>query len=351
MSQHAQVQHARAPDLASSPGPSVRFTRWGDAPGRQPVAIQVSSAPPSSGVGFIYALEGRDLTGAQLMAWLGRRGSDAAALRYLDLAVPGARPRRQRPEPIVDALDLLSLVVQGMRGQLPRLDERPTVGRAPRGKVRQKSAATLAATPGAVGIDLRNRGHEVSKLLYAGFSPRIHAAGYEFDDVLQEVYRGLLARNVGRCAWDPSKSSFGHYVHMVCGCILSNYHRRMRRLRMNEQVGMRLPSRGAGSGGGGARRDVDAGSDGAAAVAMDRPDDARTLMDDRLALQDLTGFILSRAAGRGDAALAVRALPHVATGMGRSEVAAVLGESKAAVARALQLLRDEGRAWRAHVTD
>lgn len=89
-----------------------------------------------------------------------------------------------------------------------------------------------------LGIDLANRAHEVRKLLFAGFGRRIVAMGYDPEDVLQDVYKGLLARNMGTCPWDARKSSFGHYVHMVCSCILSNYHRKYNRINMNERPGV-----------------------------------------------------------------------------------------------------------------
>lgn len=85
-----------------------------------------------------------------------------------------------------------------------------------------------------VGIDLDRRGVEVRRLLYAGFGVRMARAGYDPEDVLQEVYRGILVRNRGRCPFDARKSSFGHYVHMVIECILSNYHRRESRRRGSE---------------------------------------------------------------------------------------------------------------------
>jgi RNA polymerase sigma factor (sigma-70 family) len=102
----------------------------------------------------------------------------------------------------------------------------------------------------SLGIDLAKRGHEVRKLLFAGFGARIARSGYDPEDVLQEVYRGILARNVGKCPFDVKKSSFGHYVHMVCECILNNYHRRETRRREVEQVGMPSPlsMRGDGCG-------------------------------------------------------------------------------------------------------
>ena len=89
-----------------------------------------------------------------------------------------------------------------------------------------------------LGIDLDRRGVEVRRLLYAGFGMRMARAGYDPEDVLQEVYRGILVRNRGRCPFDARKSSFGHYVHMVIECILSNYHRRESRRRASECVSL-----------------------------------------------------------------------------------------------------------------
>jgi len=93
----------------------------------------------------------------------------------------------------------------------------------------------------SVGIDLSRRGIEVRKLLYAGFGLRMARAGYDPEEVLQEVYRGILVRNRGKCPFDARKSSFGHYVHMVIECILSNYHRRESRRRDAEGSWEDLP--------------------------------------------------------------------------------------------------------------
>ena len=89
-----------------------------------------------------------------------------------------------------------------------------------------------------LGIDLARRGIEVRKLFYAGFARKVLRRGYEPDDVLQEVYKGILVRNRGKCPFDPRKSSFAHYVHMVSGCIWSNYKRRYSRLERNEVFGV-----------------------------------------------------------------------------------------------------------------
>lgn len=71
-----------------------------------------------------------------------------------------------------------------------------------------------------------------------GFGSKIRASGYSFEDVLQEVYKGLLVRNRGKCPFDPAKSSFGHYVWMVAECVIRNHHRYAQRVSV-ESAGLR----------------------------------------------------------------------------------------------------------------
>jgi len=80
-----------------------------------------------------------------------------------------------------------------------------------------------------LGIDLEKRGLEVRKLFYAAFARGLAKDGYDPEEALQEVYRGLLTRNKGTCPFDARKSSFGHYVHIVTRCILANYIRKEKR--------------------------------------------------------------------------------------------------------------------------
>jgi len=89
------------------------------------------------------------------------------------------------------------------------------------------------------GIDLEIKFLDVKRLFMAGFGWRVAKLGYDADDVLQEVYKGLLIRNNGKCPWDRNKASLGHYVHMVTGCILSNYTRKAERIKSRELIGMR----------------------------------------------------------------------------------------------------------------
>lgn len=201
------------------------------------------------------------------------------------------------------------------------------------------SEGITVATPRRLGIDLDNRAHEVQKLLFAGFGSKIFAAGYDPDDVLQEVYKGILARNRGKCPWDERKSSFGHYVHMVCGCILANYHRRENRRRSVEQVG--LP----------ARRTLDYGerfknADRISEVAEDHAlfhTEGRDIP--RHVVQDLERHLRS-VPGRGpDKRLAVRLIPMVRAGATRAEMSETMGVSKAHVGRAVAFLKTEARNW------
>lgn len=136
---------------------------------------------------------------------------------------------------------------------------------------------SLAVAHTALGIDLVKRGHEVAKLFYAGFAGKLTGAGIDPEEVLQEVYRGILIRNKGACPWDPAKSSFSHYIHMVCSCIISNYFRHENRKNAMEQTG--IPGRTAEGG------LVDVGSDEA---IIPHPEDDQ---DETMILHDLLKYI------------------------------------------------------------
>ena len=196
--------------------------------------------------------------------------------------------------------------------------------------------------PGGYGIDLRNRSNEVAKLLFKGFGTKIYSAGYDPDDVLQEVYRGILARNQGKCPWDPEISSFGHYVHMVCGCILSNYHRKMQRRRRFEQTGLPcyLDKESAEMDVGSAERGHGGMPEG---LIVSDTDDVLLTVD---VARDLTEHIRGSRRGMSmDGGIAVRLIPLLLKGLGRAEIASALAVTKAAVSRALTYLRAQTRLW------
>jgi len=189
-----------------------------------------------------------------------------------------------------------------------------------------------------LGIDLEHRSGEVAKLLFAGFGRRIYAAGYDPDDVLQAVYRGILARNVGTCPWDVRKSSFGHYVHMVCSCVLSNYHRKQAKLGEYEQVGV------AGFDADGNHGLLDASTQAEAGPSSEA--EGRSLIE---AGTDLVEYMRQAPMGTGrDADLAAAALPLIMEGLDRKEIAEQLGVSLPTLSKAMCFLKDQAREWIEH---
>lgn len=191
-----------------------------------------------------------------------------------------------------------------------------------------------------LGIDIVKRGHEVRKLLFAGFGRWIMASGYDPEDVLQDVFRGIVARNHGKCPFDATKASFGHYVFMICDCVLKNYHRRESRRREMEQVGMRAP----------VAMQEDAGASGMVDVAMaaDRMlvSDASDMVSEGDALRRL-GDHLKRKAARGLDVdpLEVKVAELLATGLNRREIAGQLNVSQGRVGNVITSLREHVLDW------
>jgi DNA-directed RNA polymerase specialized sigma24 family protein len=194
----------------------------------------------------------------------------------------------------------------------------------------------LKADLSPLGVDLVNRSHEVRKLLFAGFGIRISRGGYDPEDVLQEVYKGLLARNRGTCQFDPNKSSFGHYVHMVCSCVLANYHRKEARRGTHEQVGMYSPHAGD---------DEPSGQVDASLVAADHcgetPEDAGEVK----AINSLRLNIIRSGAPKVEVRIAIESVPLVYQGMTRREIADRLEVEPTKVGKALALIRRVAAGW------
>jgi DNA-directed RNA polymerase specialized sigma24 family protein len=186
------------------------------------------------------------------------------------------------------------------------------------------------------GVDLAGRHREVAKLLYKGFGAQIYAHGYDFDDVLQEVFRKLVVSNQGSNPWDPTKSSFGHFVHMVCRSALYNLYRKDKKRREHERLGGYKPINGQWTA-------VDVADRGDLATTQLEPSDE--------ALRDLSQHLLDTAVNQGDidamhaADLAVQALPYVREGYGRTEIATVLGLKPTLVSKGLVYLRTHAQSW------
>lgn len=185
------------------------------------------------------------------------------------------------------------------------------------------------------GIDLSKKSEDVRRLLFAGYGRRIFAAGYDPEDVLQEVYQKILVANRGRNPWDPSQGSFGNYVHMVCGSALSNYHRKHKRIRDREQLGVRsLQKDGMQVG------DVGQATHLAAPQTGEMKD---YLLNE--AADDLIEHILDTEPHDSTTHLAIAIIPHVAAGEARKAIASDLDISMAALSRAISRLRASTARW------
>ena len=210
------------------------------------------------------------------------------------------------------------------------------VKKTPVKKTPVKKTPCIGAVVGdpQLGIDLVNRSHEVAKLFYAGFARRVYRSGYDPEDVLQDVYRGLLARNKGTCPWDIKKSSFGHYVHMVIGCILANYHRREIRRTSHEQVGI-----------------YDITDDGehttqdvaSSQIHSDDRDCFMPTFDAKADVKSLESYIAENS--RGDTKTYVRLLPMLRDGYTRKEMAQALAVPVNVIQRAIRAIRRLAQAW------
>lgn len=202
-----------------------------------------------------------------------------------------------------------------------------------------ESAPPLPPPPKpTLGIDLKRRAGEVRKLLFAGYGRRMFINGYDPEDVLQEVYKGLLVRNAGKCPWDSAKSSFGHYVHMVCGCILSNFHRKQYRIREVEQTGLSNPH-GEGDE---ATRYMDVASNTTVPALPTHAAEDACLVEQA---DDLVDFMQDSNL-RDESRLATQLLPLLLRGTPRAALPSTLGTSRAAVTRAYTHLKKQAHDWR-----
>ena len=84
------------------------------------------------------------------------------------------------------------------------------------------------------GVDLENRAGEVRKLIYKKFGKYILSLGFEFDDVMQEIYVGIIGRNGGINPWDSTISKFGYYIYLVGASIISNYRLKHSKYKKSE---------------------------------------------------------------------------------------------------------------------
>lgn len=202
---------------------------------------------------------------------------------------------------------------------------------------RARVAPVVYTTPKSLGIDLADWHQDVRKIFYAHFYRRCSERGYDDQDVLQEIYRGLLARNNGICPFDASKSSRGHYIYIVCTCVLANYARREGRRSRKEQVGIKTFT------------DGDVVESDASQVAQDT-DSTQDEFQYRMALGSLGNWIRSETELMGDAEQrktrnVLRILPLLSEGHSIKEITTLTCLTPAEVTSAVQMLRSLTRGW------
>lgn len=198
----------------------------------------------------------------------------------------------------------------------------------------------LDRVQGVVGIELGAKSErkdsafkadEVRRLLWRGFAGKMLSQGYDPEDVLQEVYRGLLVRNKGRCPWDGRKSTFGHYVFLVIGCVLTNYHRKQIRRIDKEAIPLSLNKDGDDM--------ADIGQYGSCHIEYGSE------LGDMIAIDELGKYLATLPDSGPEAVLGRSILPLVASGHQRGEIVRQTGSKPSLVSRALSWLRRQTALW------
>jgi len=191
--------------------------------------------------------------------------------------------------------------------------------------------------PRNIGIDLEKRSKEVIKLLFKSFGSMIFMYGYDPNDVIQEIFTGIIIRNKGKCPWDSRKSSFGNYVHIVCHSVLMNYHRKMQKGRGVEVLGIRewQPEGGWTEGDAGAKKGI-----------QDPGLDAQVSYGHRMVVDDLCAFLRESPEWRTkEGKLAVQILPLASLGHTNKEISTLTCEHPARISKAMRVLKRNAALW------
>lgn len=80
-----------------------------------------------------------------------------------------------------------------------------------------------------LGIDIEKHKEDIKNLFYKRQGQKLMKTGVDTEEVLQEVYKGILIRNRGSCPFDPEKSAMSTYIVMVVDCITMNYMNKFNR--------------------------------------------------------------------------------------------------------------------------
>lgn len=89
-----------------------------------------------------------------------------------------------------------------------------------------------------IGIDLNKYYSEVHKIIRSYVFSFCSVSTSDAEDIIQEVFTGILIRNKGTCPYQYGKSSWSHYIIMVTKCVISNYIARQKRRDTFVDVGV-----------------------------------------------------------------------------------------------------------------
>ena len=82
-----------------------------------------------------------------------------------------------------------------------------------------------------LGIDVGKHQEDIKKLFYKRQGQKLLKSGVNAEEILQEVYKGILIRNRGKCPFDSKKSAMSTYIVMVIDCITMNYMNKHNRIK------------------------------------------------------------------------------------------------------------------------
>jgi len=92
--------------------------------------------------------------------------------------------------------------------------------------------------PAKLGIDVAKHKEDIKNLFFKRQGQKLMKQGVNTDEVLQEVYKGILIRNKGKCPYNPEKSAMSTYIVMVVDCITMNYMNKHNRISERFVVGV-----------------------------------------------------------------------------------------------------------------
>jgi hypothetical protein len=92
--------------------------------------------------------------------------------------------------------------------------------------------------PKKLGVDIEKHSEDIKLIFYKRQAQSMIREGLDPEEVLHEVYKGILIRNKGKCPFDPDKSALSTYVVLVMDCVIMNIINKHRKERERYFVGV-----------------------------------------------------------------------------------------------------------------